>query len=332
MVDGELGAPFALAGTASPTPPDGSTDTTVPVLTATPAFNGTTPVVADSRTLTLAADEGTIYYTVDGSAVTTEAGGNVPSPTAKIYQEPIPITAADTKVAVAVIDAAGNATHSSGVVSPKAAAAAVAPTGVQTLGVTGAGPDAATPKGTINVGWTAVPDATEYQVRVWDKTDATNTLRALPQYSTTSTTTNATVSGLPRSADGHRYVVRVQAKTPASDVWGPVSTGVPATAIVPGDDIGLIRAQYRDGEDFRLQGSGTVPNATLTFHRSNVAGTGPVVNALPGFPTVTVGTLDETGTGPWDASMEAPLPANPGTFWIKSSQGDIAGPFTVETR
>src|SRR5215207_3752580 len=69
MVGGELGAPFALAGTIAPPNGDGTADTTAPVVTTTPTLNGTTAV--ETATLALAADEGTVYYTTDGSAVTT---------------------------------------------------------------------------------------------------------------------------------------------------------------------------------------------------------------------------------------------------------------------
>ncbi|NEK58359.1 hypothetical protein GCU56_10800 [Geodermatophilus sabuli] len=335
----EMSAPFALAGTVTPGTGggDGGTggDTTAPVLTATPAFNGTTAVIADSRTLTLAADEGTIYYTVDGSAVTSQPNGNVPSATAKIYQEPIPITAADTKVNVVVIDAAGNATHSSGVVSPKAAAAAVAPTGLTVLGVTGAGPDAAAPKGTISVGWNPVTDATEYRVRVFDQTvGSTSPPVLLSQYDTVVTgATNATVSGLPKSAANHRYVVRVQAKTPASPNFGPTTIGNTVYGVVPGDDIGVEVALYRTGDELRIRGTGTVPGSVITAHRSNAAGTGPVTNAVPGYPTATVGALDAgLPTGAWEIVVDPAPTTNPGTLWFKSSNGDVFGPVTVETK
>jgi hypothetical protein len=331
----EMSAPFALAGTVTPGSgggTGGTGDTTAPVLTATPAFNGTTAVIADARTLTLSADEGTIYYTVDGSAVTTQPDGNVPSATAKIYSgTPIPITADNTAVKVAVIDAAGNATHSSGVVSPKAAAAAVAPTGLQILGTAGAGPDTANPQGRISAGWNAVPDATEYKVRVYDRNDATATNTLLAQYDKVVTGTNGEVTGLPKSATGHRYVIRVQAKTPAAATYGPLSLGV--NAVVTGDDIGVEVAQYRAGDELRIRGTGTVPGSVITVHRPNAAGTGPVTTAIAGYPTATVGALDAgLNTGPWEIVLDPAPATNPGTLWFKSSNGDVFGPVTVEAR
>jgi hypothetical protein len=336
IVDGDMSAPFALAGTVTPGTGGGGTgDTTAPALTATPAFNGTTAVIADSRTLTLAADEGTIYYTVDGSAVTTQPGGSVPSATAKLYQQPIPITADNTTVNVVVIDAAGNATHSSGVVSPKAAAAATAPTGLTVLGVTGAGVDPAAPKGTINVGWDPVQDATEYRVRVFDQTVGSLTAPTLmPQYDTVVTgTTNATVGSLPKTPANHRYVVRVQAKTPAATAWGPMTIGNTVFGVVPGDDIGVEVALYRTGDELRIRGTGTVAGSTITAHRPNAGNTGPVTNAIVGYPTGLVGPLDAgLPTGAWEIVVDPAPTANPGILWFKSSNGDIFGPVTVETK
>jgi Chitobiase/beta-hexosaminidase C-terminal domain/Fibronectin type III domain len=331
MVGGELGPQFPLAGTASPTPPDGETDTTAPALTTTPELAGTTAVITDSRTLTLAADEGTIYYTVDGSAVTTEAGGNVPSSTAKIYQEPIPITDADTAVNIAVIDAAGNATHASGVVSPKPAAEAVAPTGLAITGTGGAGPDPVAPQGRVALGWGAVPDATEYRVRVWLRDDATATATVMAERDVIATGTTAEVTGLPESADGQRYVFRVQAKTPAAKTYGPLST--PVNTRVVGDDVAIGGALFRTGDEFRIDGAGTVPGAIITVHRSNAAGTGPVTNPIAGYPTGIVGALEAPeNSGAWSITVD-PAPATaPTEIWIKSSEGGIAGPFAVEVK
>ncbi|SFK87458.1 fibronectin type III domain-containing protein [Geodermatophilus ruber] len=331
IVDGELGAPFALAGTASPTPPDGETDTTAPVLTSTPELNGTTAVLADSRTLTLSADEGTIYYTLDGSPVTTQPNGNVPSPTAKIYQEPIPITAADTAITIAVIDTAGNATHASGVVSPRPAAAAVAPTGSAVTSFAGAGPDAANPQGRVSLGWNPVPDATEYRVRVYLRTDATNTNTLQPERDVVVTGTTADVTGLPKSAPGQRWVFRVQSKTPAATTYSPLTTGV--NVVLPGDDIGLDLAQFRTGDEFRISGSGTVPGATITVHRPNATGTGPVTTPIPGYPSATVGAVEApANAGPWSIVLDPAPTTAPSQIWIKSSQGAVAGPFTVDVR
>ncbi|WP_456905137.1 fibronectin type III domain-containing protein [Geodermatophilus sp. SYSU D00703] len=323
MVAGEIGAPFALAGTAEPTPPEG----TALELTTTPAFNGDTAVIAEDRQLTLAANAGTIYYTLDGSAVTTQPNGNVPSPTAKIYTEPLPITAADTRVNVAVIDAAGGVAHATGVVSPRPAAAAVAPTGLAVLGINGAGPDAANPQGTVNIGWTAVPDATEYRVRVYDRDDAAGTNTLVASRDVLVTTTNAQVTGLPKSATGHRWVLRVQAKTPAATTFGPLSTGV--NAVVPGDSIGVVSAQWRAGDELQIRGSGTNPGATITAHRVNAVG-GPGV-AL-GYPQATVGALEAPGnTGPWEIVVDPAPAANPGDIILRSSEGSWVK-VTVETR
>jgi hypothetical protein len=334
IVEGnDMSAPFALAGTVTPgTGGAGTGDTTAPVLTSTPALNGDTVVVADARTVTLSADEGSIYYTADGSAVTTQPGGNVPSTTAKLVTSgtAIPITADNTRINVVVIDASGNATHSTGLVSPKPAALAVAPTGVAIVGFTGAGP--ANNAGTISVGWNPVPDATEYQVRVYDQTIGTTGATLLPQYDTTAVgATNATVTGLPKSEANHRYLVRVRAKTPAATTYGPISGGVAPTAIVPGDTIGVVSARWRAGDELEIRGSGTNVGAIITAYPSNAAGTGPGTRPLAGYPTGVVGALDATGTGPWAIVVDPAPAANPGDIWVKSSEGHFVK-VTVETR
>jgi hypothetical protein len=338
MVGGELGAPFALVGTTdprTPTDPGAPVDETAPVLTTTPALDAATGVFPDSRTLALSADEGTIYYTVDGSAVTTEPDGSVPSPAAKLYTTAIPITAANTTVNIVVIDAAGNATHATGVVSPKAAAAAVAPDGLEITGTGGAGPDAAAPQGRVDLAWKPVEDAVGYRVRVWLRTDATATAAAttvlMADEDLVVDGTTASVTGLPKSATGQRYIFRVQSRTSTTTPYSTLST--PVNHRVVGDDIAIGLAQFRTGDEFRINGSGTVPGATITVHRSNAAGTGPVNAPLPGYPTAIVGALEAPeNAGAWDATVD-PAPATaPTEIWIKSSEGGVFGPFEVEVR
>ncbi|MFW3169165.1 fibronectin type III domain-containing protein [Geodermatophilus sp. CPCC 206100] len=335
VVDGELSAAFPLAGTTT-TPDDG--DTTAPVLTATPDFTTGTaaaPVrTSADRVLTLSADEGAIYYTLDGSAVTTEPGGNVPSATAKLYPAGtrIPVTG-PTTVSVAVIDAAGNATHETGVVAPAAAQQAVPPTNV---GVTGLR------AGSVDVAWSPVPDATSYRVRVWLRKDAVRnasgaitapaTTTVQTQYDTVVPGASATVA-LPRSESGFRYVFRVQSRTPFASTYSEFSADTPViSAVVPGDDIGLVRARFDAGDDFQIDGTGSVAGATITVHRQNAAGTGPVLTPIPGYPTATVGALDELGVGAWDITMDPAPATNPGVIYLLSSNGDVEGPFTVEAR
>ncbi|MCZ2858253.1 fibronectin type III domain-containing protein [Blastococcus sp. VKM Ac-2987] len=333
MVGSEIGAPFALAGTIAPPNEDGSGDTTAPVVTTTPELTGTTAVVTSS--LTLAADEGTLYYTTDGSPVTTVEGGNVPSATATLYTAPIPVTTADTTVNYVAIDAAGNATHGSGVVSPAPAAPAVAPTGLAITGTAGAGPDPAAPQGRVDLAWNPVPDATGYRVRVFLRTDATATDAATvvlqPDRDVVVTGTTAQVTGLPKSADGQRYVFRVQSRTPAATAYSTLSAGVNHRVV--GDDVAIGLAQFRTGDEFRISGSGTVPGATITVHRTNAAGTGPVATPLAGYPTGVVGAIEAPeNVGAWEITVD-PAPATaPAEIWIKSSEGSVSGPFPVEVR
>ncbi|WP_236824898.1 MULTISPECIES: chitobiase/beta-hexosaminidase C-terminal domain-containing protein [unclassified Blastococcus] len=335
MVGTEMGAPFALAGTTSPPPPDGGTDTTPPVLTTDPVLDPATAVIAPNRTLTLSADEGTIYYTVDGSAVTTEEGGNVPSSTAVLYQQPIPITADNTAVAIAVIDAAGNATHASGLVSPAPVAEAVTPTGLAITSTSGAGPDPAAPQGRVSLGWNPVPDAVSYRVRVFLRTDATATtaltVTPMPEHDVIVTGTTADVTGLAKSADGQRYLFRVQSRTGTTTPYSTLSA--PVNHRVVGDDIAIGLAQFRTGDEFRIDGSGTVPGATITVHRTNTAGTGPALNPIAGYPTGVVGPIEAPeAVGAWAITVD-PAPATaPTEIWVKSSEGGVSGPFPVEVR
>jgi hypothetical protein len=295
-------------------------------------LNGDTVVIADARAVKLEASEGTIYYTVGDTPVTTTAGGNVPSPAAIIISsgQSVPITADRTRLNVAVIDAAGNAKHATGLVSPRAAAAPVAPSGVAVVGVTGSGP--ANNAGTIDVGWNAVPDATEYQVRVYDQLIG-STMTLLPRHNTVSSTTNATITGLPRSLPNHRYVVRVTAKTPNDlTVWGPLSTVSTATmAAVPGDTIGVVSARWRAGDELQIRGAGTNVGATITVHGLTPSGTAATL-PLRGYPSATVGALEAPdNTGPWEIVVDPAPEVNPGELWIKSSQGHSVK-ITVETR
>jgi hypothetical protein len=327
MVGSEIGAPFALAGTIAPPNEDGTADTAAPEVTTSPALNG--PTVVETATLTLSANEGTLYYTTDGSPVTTAVNGNVPSTTAQLYSGPITVTTANTTVNYVAIDAAGNATHGTGVVSPKPAAAAVAPEGLAVTSFAGSGVN--NDAGRVSLAWNPVTDATEYRVRTYLRTDANNTNTHQPERDLVVTGTTAEVTGLPKSEPGTRWVFRVQSKTPAATAYSPLSTGV--NVILPGDDIGLDLAQYRTGDEFRLSGSGTVPGATVTIHRPNTAGTGPARDPIAGYPSATVGALEAPeNTGPWAITMDPPPTTAPTTIWIKSSNGAVAGPFTVEVR
>ncbi|WP_456601103.1 fibronectin type III domain-containing protein [Blastococcus sp. SYSU DS0669] len=331
MVGNEMGAPFALAGTIAPPNEDGSADTTAPVVTTTPALTGTTAV--ETASLTLATDEGTLYYTTDGSLVTTVEGGNVPSATATLYTAPIPVTTANTTVNYVAIDAAGNATHGSGVVSPAPAAAAVAPTGLAITGFNGSGVN--NDAGRVRLAWNPVTDATEYRVRVSLRTDATATTSATvvlqPERDVVVTGTTAEVTGLPKSEPGTRWVFRVQSKTPAATTYSSLSPGV--NVVLPGDDVAIGLAQFRTGDEFRIDGSGTVPGATITVHRTNTAGTGPALNPIAGYPTGVVGPIEAPeASGAWAITVD-PAPATaPTEIWVKSSEGGVSGPFPVEVR
>jgi hypothetical protein len=310
---------FTATGTATPGTGTSAQDGVGPTLTSTPTLSET---VANAASVTVSGSTD-VYYTTDGSAVLT---GDVPSATAKVYTGPIPITTANTRVNVAGFDAAGDTTVLTGLVSPAPAAVAAVPTGLAVEGVIGAGPDAAAPKGQVNLSWTGVKDATDYRVQVWTVagTGTTATVTRAAQFDKIVTTSTAEITNLPKNADGQKYRFRVASRTPASTAFSANSTNVDAA--VPGDTVGIEQADYKTGVDFRLGGSGSIVGATITVLRSNAAGTAPTTTVL-GTAPVTALVAPEVG-GEWVLRI-APPPANPGKVFIRSSQGGVAGPFDV---
>ena len=294
-----------------------------PELTSTPALSET---VANASSVTVSGSTD-VYYTTDGTDVLT---GDVPSATAKVYTGPIPITAANTRVNVVGFDAAGDTSTLTGLVSPAPAAAAAVPTGLAVESVSGAGADPAAPQGKVNLSWTAVKDATDYRVQAWTVTGTgTNAVvTRAAQYDKVVTTSTAEITNLPKNTDGQRYRFRVASKTPAGTAFSGNSTPVDAT--VPGDSVAIELADYRTGTEFRLGGSASIVGATITVYRGNAAGTAATTTVL-GTAPVTAVAPPEVG-GEWELRISPPPATAPGTVFIKSSQGGVAGPFAVTVR
>ena len=300
-------------GTSTQTPP---ADTTVPKLTLSPApsTNGT---AVEANEVTLASETGAdLYYTNDGSSVLT---GDLPSDTAKLYDptKPIPVTgdaAAPTEIHAVAIDRAGNFTALDGlyklpVVSQPNGPAV--PTGL-----------AGTP-GTTSVAlkWDAASGASSYQVSVYNA-DGSALLPAVQQPGETTATTQ-TVGGLSGST-AYQFSVKAINAGGASDQ----STKV---RVVTNEALSITTAKWKVG-DFRVTGASSATSGTVTVFR--VAADGKTAGAQIGTLTapLTAAVAPATGsTYSWRMRTgDAGLPGtNPTRVIVKSSNGGIAGPFTV---
>jgi hypothetical protein len=90
------------------------------------------------------------------------------------------------------------------------------------------------------------------------------------------------------------------------------------------DQVSIGTAKWKAG-DFRVTGASSVVGGTITVHKGTLAGV-PMGQAA-----VTAAVAPATG-GVFDArtkSTAAPFSTNPGTVWIESSLGGVAGPFSV---
>jgi hypothetical protein len=309
MAGSALGAPFTLAGTTGgdSTPPPG--DLTPPALTASPvAGDQAAPATATSVTLTseTAAD---VYFTTDGSFVLT---GDLPSDTAQLYKAPIAITKA-TEIRAVAIDRAGN-------ISPVVFGFYAPPVGPQPGGL--AQPVLNQPAGTdvgktsVKLSWASVPNATSYQLTAF--TDAGAPLPAAQQPGET-TNQSQTIGGLAGSTAYKFSLVAINGagRSPASEVVRAVTA----------ENVGITTAKWKTG-DFRVTGTSTAANGTVTVWRANADGSvGAQLGTLEA--TLTTAVAPATGTT-YDWRLRAGVPTtNPGKVFVKSSNGGVAGPFTV---
>jgi hypothetical protein len=282
---------FPLQGT-TPTP---GGDVTAPTLTVSPAPSATSVVETNSVTLSSSSAGAQLFFTTDGSPV-IDAG--LPSDTAKLFTDPIPITQRTTLHMMA-IDRAGNYSLADGDYAPPTAVVPDAPTNLTAT----AGQEQATLK------WAASdPTITGYGVQIYD--DATGApvgdLREV-------TERTLTVTGL---TAGTAYNFTVKAQNSAG--YGAESAHSAAfrpTAVT--DRVTITKAIWKSG-DFRVTGTGSVVGNTVSVRTGSE--TGPILgNAL----VVAGGTYDmrlRNGSAPQ---------SNPRQVWVTSSGGGVAGPFTV---
>jgi hypothetical protein len=289
-----------VPGTPSGTP---TGDLVPPVVTASPAASATT--VAHTKTVTLTANEpADIYYTTDGSAAL--ANGDLPSNTAKLYTGEIAITN-DMFVKFVAFDRAGNFSQGVGRYAPPVAADPVpnAPlTGNSTAG-----------EGTVTLRWSATdPTITGFRVQLIDN------LTGQPAGGLRETTaTFLTINDLGAGS----YSFTVQAKNTTG--FGPMSVPSAPLNVAPvTDKVTIGTAKWKAG-DFRVTGTGSAVNATLTI-RANDPKTGTVL----GTGGLTAAPAPATG-GVYDLRFRAGQApgTNPGRIYVVSSVGGVAGPFTV---
>jgi hypothetical protein len=176
----------------------------------------------------------------------------------------------------------------------------------------------------VTLSWAAVDGSTGYRVR---QVDAAGAEVAGSAQETTGLT--ITVGGL---KPGSMHLFQVQARNAAG--LGPASAVVSAS---PADRLTIGTARWKQG-DFRVSGtsSATVSVGTqaTTVSVFRLLGTNPDGSPnLAEIPNTRVGLT--AGIAPASSTYEvrvrnAQAPAtNPGTIYVKSNLGGIAGPFTV---
>nr|WP_255426856.1 chitobiase/beta-hexosaminidase C-terminal domain-containing protein [Pseudonocardia sp. C8] len=302
--------PPALNGTTAPGGGEPG-DTTAPAASAAPA-GGT---FTDAQTVTLTADEpgSQIYYTLDGTDPLE--GSDQASLKSIAYTAPVEIAPSPTPVVLRYVafDPAGNAS--------------LARTETYTFAtVTGPGaPTAVTAIGgdrSATVGWTAptlppgAAPVTGYQVTA---TPAGPEGGAPVTANAGAAATTQLVSGL---TNGVTYSVTVAAtNAQGTSVSAPVSV-TPAVPAV--DRLTVTGARWRS-DDFRVDGTGTVPGAVLTLHTGSF--TGPAINT----GTITVNPpAAGAAAGTWSVRLRnGEPPRHPGTIYVTSDKGGRIGPVTV---
>ncbi|HEV7884678.1 MAG TPA: fibronectin type III domain-containing protein, partial [Solirubrobacteraceae bacterium] len=271
-------------------------DTTPPTLSANPAPNGTTAVIATEVTIT---SNGQVFYTTDGSAAIL---GDMPADGARLYKGPISISAR-TVLNVAAFDQVGNHTELEGVyeLPPGPTAAPDAPTGL--TGTAG--------QQQVALKWNAGdPSITGYRVQAYD---TAGTAVGDPTLSAGRT---ATITGLTANKE---YLFTVAAKN--ANGFGAESPK--AGPYKPtGDAITIATAKWKAG-DFRVSGSGSVVGATVSLRVGSP--TAPVIGTAP------VDAAPPAAAGTFDVRLRGAAAQNtrPSTVYVTSDRGGVAGPFTV---
>jgi hypothetical protein len=258
---------------------------------------------ASSVTLSSSDANAQLFFTTDGSSV-IDAG--LPSDTAKLFTDPIPITQRTTLHLMA-IDRAGNYTLAEGEYAPPTAVVPDAPTNLTAT----AGQEQATLR------WASTDTSiTGYGVQVYQgNTPVFAQLRETPNKT-------LTVTGL---TAGTTYTFTVKARNSAG--YGAESAkSAPFTPTAVTDRITIGTARWKSG-DFRVTGTASVVGRTVSV-RTGSAG-GPIL----GSALVTAAAPPATG-GEYDIRLRngAAPPTNPGSIWVTSNGDGVAGPFTVSNR
>jgi len=305
LTGAKLSDPFPTgSGTTAPTTPTG--DVTAPSVTLTPT--ATTTVLKTATLAAKSSEAGEIYYSTGTDAVIS---GGLPSDAAKLYTAPLAVTGPLTYHFVS-FDAAGNFSDEVTQAVDKPDAVTTAPTTAPT-GIVATGGQLS-----ASVRWQPVTGATAYQVGVY-KLDANgaNPVKAATQPAPGQSP--ATVSDL--AAGKYSFTVTAlngSAAGPESDK----STAVDVTAVT--DRVTIGTAKWKTG-DFRVTGTSSALSGTVSVRTGSA--TGPVIPGMTG--TLTAAVAPATGTT-YDIRLRTNVPTrNPGQIWVTSSNGGVAGPFTV---
>jgi hypothetical protein len=307
MTGAKMGEPFTLAPTTGSG--DLPADQTIPKLTANPAA-GEEATPTEATSVSLASESAAdVYYTTDGSFALT---GDLPSDSAKLYTgTPIPIKAL-TQLRAVAIDRAGNLSDRViGFYAPPATELPAAPASPVLAQPTGADVS----KTSVKLSWAKVDKATSYLVTAYS--DAGVALPAAQQPGETSNLSQ-TIAGLNGSTP-YRFTVTAINAAGQSQASNEIR-------VVTLENLTIGTAKWKTG-DFRVTGSSSALNGTVTVWRATADGT----------PTTQIGTLSAalTSAAPaagstYDWRLRTGVPTtNPGRIVVKSTSGAVSAVFTA---
>ncbi|MER5402077.1 fibronectin type III domain-containing protein [Streptomyces sp. NPDC002599] len=284
-----------------------SADSTPPTVTAKPAGGFYT---ADT-TVTLTADEpdSEIYYTLDGSDP-LEAGST--GPAATLYTGPFDLKASDGSRTVRFVafDPAGNASQAR--LEKYTFGSAKAPDAPRSV-------TAQSSNASATVRWTAPEDPGTSPITGYEIT-ATPASGAPVTATAGASASSVLVTGLKNDT---KYAVTVVAVNAVGT--GASSTPVEVTPKVPAvDKLAITLAKWKSG-DLRLEGTGSLPGASLTLRSGSP--TGPVFATNVIVQPAAAGAVN----GTWSLRLRAGSAAttNPSPVYISSDKGGTLGPVTV---
>jgi hypothetical protein len=298
----------SAGGTGGGTPPAGGTpNATFTKPTANPTTGAGPVTLANATDGTGTGAE--IYYTTDG---TDPRLADLPSDRANRYTTPITITAAGTTLTFVAFKADGSFSDT-GTAGPFQAGGTTtgpaAPTGVAVAG----GVELAT------VRWNPVTGATKYVVT------ATPPAPGAPVVvEAGATATSVDVKPL---VGGVSYSVTVAAANASGT--GTASAALPVTPTVNAvPRVSITQARWK-ATDFRVGGTSSATSGTVSVYTSNPNVT-PAPAPIPGMANqpLTAAVAPATGTT-FDVRLRTGVPPKPAQVWVKTSNGGVAGPFTV---